>query len=50
LKGTPSRRTAHAGKDYDPDEAVYEDDGDVEAYEEAGTTRRRDWEDDDLNR
>ena len=27
-----------AGKDYDPDEAVWEDDGDEEAYEEGWAT------------
>lgn len=37
-----------AGKDYDPDEAVWEDDGDEEAYEEGWDDDEGDWEDDDL--
>lgn len=38
-----------AGKDYDPDEGVWEDDGDDEAYEEGwDDDDEGDWEDDDL--
>lgn len=34
-----------AGKDYDPDEAVWEDDGDEEGWDDDD---EGDWEDDDL--
>lgn len=45
IKGEP----LIAGKDYDPDEAVWEDDGDEEAYEEGwDDDDEGDWEDDDL--